>query len=299
MRTSDKIFLYAGNYILRRHNVLDHLDKDKRFAWTFNATPVICAILWDQICPMVNVPGATPTHFMWTLLFMNLYPTDGMIKTLTGADPKTFRKWVWKFMDAMSDMTPEVFQLARRFENRKGMCTISVDGVDFIIWEPRPFNEKYYSKKSNGPGLRYEIAICIATGYVVWVNGPFPAATHDLTIFRQGLMHEIEIDERVLGDRGYNGEPDYIVTATRFINEGNMQLLRDYHVVRARHETFNRRMKVWNVLGHRFRNDLSRHGIVFNAVAVIEQIKMEHGHPMFPVEWEDYGLWPVNPNARA
>ena len=58
-----------------------------------------------------------------SLLFMNLYPTDGMIKTLTGADPKTFRKWVWKFMNAMSDMTPEVFQLARRFENRKGMCT--------------------------------------------------------------------------------------------------------------------------------------------------------------------------------
>jgi len=106
-------------------------------------------------------------------------------------------------------------------------------------------------------------------------------------------MHQIEIDERVLGDRGYNGEPDYIVTATRFINEGNMQLLRDYHVVRARHETFNRRMKVWNVLGHRFRNDLSRLGIVFNAVAVIEQIKMEHGRPMFPVECDNARAWLV------
>lgn len=291
------IFLHAGNYILRRHNVHDHLDNDRRFAWTFNATPVMCAILWDNLCPEVNVPGGGPTHFMWTLLFMNLYPTDGMVKTLTGADPKTFRKWVWKFMIALDDMTPDVFRLERRFENRKGMCAMSVDGVDFRIFEPQPFNEKNFSKKFNGPGYRYEIAICIATGYVVWVNGPFPAGTHDITIFRRDLLHEIEIDERVLADRGYNGEPDYLVTATYFIKKGNMQLLRDYYVVRARHETFTRRLKVWNILGHRFRHNLRLHGVAFNAVAVIEQIKMEHGHPMFPVEWEDYGLLPVNVNA--
>ena len=106
MRIDSNIFLHAGNYILRRHNVHDHLDNDSRFAWTFNATPVMCAIIWDNLRPEVNVPGGGPTHFMWTLLFMNLYPTDGMVKTLTGADPKTFRKWVWKFMMALDDLTP-------------------------------------------------------------------------------------------------------------------------------------------------------------------------------------------------
>ena len=82
----------------------------------------------------------------------------------------------------------------------------------------------------------------------------------------------------------------YIITATRLENEGNVQLLRDYYVVRARHETVNRRMKVWNILGHRFRHNLTLHGSVFNAIASIEQIKMDNGFPMFSVNWEDYGL---------
>lgn len=49
-------------------------------------------------------------------------------------------------------------------------------------------------------------------------------------------------------------------------------------------------MKVWNILGHRFRHDLEKHGMVFRAIATIEQLKMDNGHPMFQVVWEDYGL---------
>ena len=41
MRIDSNVFLRAGNYILRRHDVHDYLDRDSRFAWTFNATPWI------------------------------------------------------------------------------------------------------------------------------------------------------------------------------------------------------------------------------------------------------------------
>ena len=54
-------------------------------------------------------------------------------------------------------------------------CKITVDGTDFRIQEPIPFNPKWYSHKFKGPGLRYEVAICIKTGCIVWVIGPFPA----------------------------------------------------------------------------------------------------------------------------
>ena len=54
-------------------------------------------------------------------------------------------------------------------------CKVTVDGTDFRIQEPIPFNPKWYSYKFKGPGLRYEVAICIKTGWIVWVNGPFPA----------------------------------------------------------------------------------------------------------------------------
>jgi hypothetical protein len=51
-------------------------------------------------------------------------------------------------------------------------CLVSVDGTDYAIREPSPFNKKWYSHKMNGPGVRYEIAICIQTGVPVWTNGP-------------------------------------------------------------------------------------------------------------------------------
>ena len=54
-------------------------------------------------------------------------------------------------------------------------CKITVDGTDFRIQEPSPFDPKWYSHKFRGPGLRYEIGVCIKTGWIVWVNGPFPA----------------------------------------------------------------------------------------------------------------------------
>ena len=50
----------------------------------------------------------------------------------------------------------------------------TIDGTDFKVWEPHPFNPDYFSHKYNHAGVRYEIGICIKTGWIVWINGPFP-----------------------------------------------------------------------------------------------------------------------------
>ena len=52
---------------------------------------------------------------------------------------------------------------------------MSIDGTDCRIQEPTPFDPLWYSHKFNGPGVRYEVGICIQTGWIVWVHGPFPA----------------------------------------------------------------------------------------------------------------------------
>ena len=38
---------------------------------------------------------------------------------------------------------------------------LTVDGVDFEIYEPTAFSGKWFSHKSNGPAVRYKIAISI------------------------------------------------------------------------------------------------------------------------------------------
>jgi hypothetical protein len=58
-------------------------------------------------------------------------------------------------------------------------------------------------------------------------------------------------------------------------------------VVRSRHETLNKRLKQWHVLHDTFRHDLEKHSSVFRAVDVITQVAIEHGEPLFSVEYND------------
>jgi hypothetical protein len=86
------------------------------------------------------------------------------------------------------------------------VCLVTVDGTDFRIYEQTPFDKKWYSQKFNGPAVRYEVGVCIQTGWIVWVNGPFPAADWpDLNIAREGINHELDPSEKYVADGVYRG----------------------------------------------------------------------------------------------
>jgi len=65
----------------------------------------------------------------------------------------------------------------------------------------------WFSHKFNGPGLRYELGVCIQTGDIVWIAGPFPAGDYpDVTIFELGMMDSLDEGETVEADGGYAGD---------------------------------------------------------------------------------------------
>ena len=53
------------------------------------------------------------------------------------------------------------------------MDKTSVDCTDCRIHELTSFEFKCYSHKFHGAGVRYEIAICIVTSYIVWINAAY------------------------------------------------------------------------------------------------------------------------------
>ena len=110
-----------------------------------------------------------------------------------------------------------------RFRNNIGnTCLVTVDGTDFRINEPTPFWPGWKSFKFNGPGVRYEVAVCIRSGDLVWINGPFPCGHWpDLKIFRHALVFELQDGEKVEADKGYRGEPEHINTPNSniFLND--------------------------------------------------------------------------------
>jgi len=157
---------------------------------------------------------------------------------------------------------------------------VTIDGVDFEILEPYPFSSKWYSHKHNGPGLRYEIGICIRTGWVVSFSGPFECGTWpDLNIFRAILKPKLGPCEHVIADSGYQGDPKVITSRQHKGFEHQLTM----NTARARHETFNSRLKAWGILKQIFRHDINKHHIAFRSVLVIEQMRIQEGHCLFEV----------------
>lgn len=164
------------------------------------------------------------------------------------------------------------------------ICKVTVDGTDFRIEEQFPFSKKWFSFKFKGPGLRYEVAICIKTGWIVWINGPFPPGDWtDEMIAQEALIHNLDDEEMFCADRGYKS----LKHSAKIPTGVNSLEQKSYSFARARHETVNRRFKEWQCLQQRFRHNINLHRSVFTAVANIVQIAIEHGRPPYRVHYDE------------
>lgn len=160
-----------------------------------------------------------------------------------------------------------------------------MDGTDFRVKQLGPtFASHKFAKKS---GVRYEVALCIKTGDIVWINGPFPCGKlNDISIFRQALMTELSDNERVEADDGYVGEsPQHVKCPASFTANPVTKFMQER--VRSRQETINNRFKFWCILNHPYRHDLAEHGEVFRAVAVICQLAINQGERLFDCGYQD------------
>ena len=150
------------------------------------------------------------------------------------------------------------------------------------IEEPTTFWKGWYSHKLNGPGIRYEIGISLKKGHLVWVHGPFPCGEWpDVMIFRHCLKDFLDENERVEADDEYMGEEPVSckMPGGFYSRSEDVGLWRQR--LRSRHETANSRLKNFDILCQRYRHGLEDHAFIFRAVAVLTQLAIESGEPLF------------------
>lgn len=154
---------------------------------------------------------------------------------------------------------------------------MSLDGVDCIISEPSPFDRKWFSFKHNGPGLRYEIGLCISTGKIVWVHGGKPCGAYsDLKLARECFIDMFIDGEKAIADKGYR-DRRYFITPETHPNYPKIKCILD------RHETINNRLKQWKCMSTRFRHPLFKHPQCFHAIINIVKLCTDNGEPLFDV----------------
>lgn len=151
-----------------------------------------------------------------------------------------------------------------------------MDGVDFKILEPIPFNKGWYSHKFKGAGLRYEIGLNIRTGNIIWAFGGYPCGLYpDLKLARETYVHSVGAGEKTMADKAYKDDNFFILP-----NDHNHTL---HKLIMSRHETVNKRLKQFRILKHEFRHSLDKHPMVFHAVANVTQLMLQNGEPLFTI----------------
>jgi hypothetical protein len=158
------------------------------------------------------------------------------------------------------------------------------DGADYKTKEPKPFWSGWWSFKSNGPAVRYEIVSCKATGLIVSTNGPFPPAQYtDAVIFAGYTATMLLPGETVDCDKAYVGTPG---ARTPYDMEDDLFGWFLHQEARARHEAINGRIARFAVMSDVFRHDMSKHVVFFQAIVVVVQLSLIN----------EGGLWPLPAN---
>lgn len=160
---------------------------------------------------------------------------------------------------------------------------MSLDGVDFRVNEPHPFDRRYYSHKFNHAGLKYEIGLSFS-GKIVWVAGGIPCGVGDRELAESSLANELEDGETVMADLGYRRIDGIFVTPVRPRNGQDLtfeelKFNKDHKRIMCRHENVNSRMKVFKVLSTTFRHHLSKHTDCVFAIAQLTSLMLQL-HPL-------------------
>ena len=274
--------IFRGRRKATRHQKSLHTQLDM-FRAFFGTWPAICSLLWEMIdpCAMIH-PKSLAKHLLWALFIMYNYTKESVSASFLGVDEDTLRKWARPWMKAISNLSIELIDFGNRFSGNWHYWTFCVDGVHCPIPEQSPFWKKWYSHKFCAAGLAYEIATAVTTGFIIWVNGPFPAgAWRDPDIFKFELAKLVRLGiEKGISDAGYLHCHKWLFLPHWRTKKGirDNEPRNDLHeYIRARHEQTNGRITTWNCLSVPFRHDIKEHGDWFNAIVVITQLEIQNG----------------------
>ena len=164
---------------------------------------------------------------------------------------------------------------------------MTVDRTDVHV--RMKFAKTFLSHKFKGNGLKYEVGVCIRTGEIVWIHGPKRCGMNDIQVARDAFISFLNDDEMANADNGYRGAFKHLKTPClyHYLSWEEMGMA---GIARARHETVNGRLNFFAVLTKPFRHDLGKHSACFRAVAVITQLILKNGSPVFQVEYHDEGV---------
>ena len=96
------------------HRVGTAMTEARHFREFFGTSVLVVEKTWELLERDSLIPeGSRPKHLLWAIHFMKVYPKQSPGCSAVGAsigavDLKTHRKWVWAFIDAVTNLVDTV-----------------------------------------------------------------------------------------------------------------------------------------------------------------------------------------------
>jgi hypothetical protein len=299
----EELLVYTANKILkiglllvgfRRRRIRRAKKKTnvERFRGHFGSNPNVCAQIFEDLqttnVEEARVPPVSRNvqYFLMAMHHLKRYPTEVEREAIFDISHMWGRDWCWYYVEKMQAL--KAVKITWPEDNfGDDIWGLTVDGTHCWIQEPQhptwSMDSDFFSHKYGKAGLNYELGISIFESRLVWMNGPFPAGSNDLKVFKkpEGLKAKLRaVGKRAIGDGGYRGH-------TKEINTPNAHDSKEVKTFKGRalkrHEKFNGYTKNFDCLKGRFRHSVDRFACCFEAVLVICQYQMENGSPLYEV----------------
>lgn len=272
--------------------------KFRKFKSHFGIHPLHAAKVWRDLqsndVPVearVNPDKANIKAFFAGLNLMKVYASDDVRADFMNMGVNSCRDLAWEYTKKIAGLKAYKIIWPQMFDT---VFTVTIDGTHCRINEPRDphmrKNPRWYSHKDHHAGLNYELAISIFENKVVHCSTQTKASVHDITTFRRELKGKLESlphSCRAIADNAYiSDDVNHIISA---YNQFDSKEVKEFkRRAKARHESFNARLKRFNCLDQRFHQpDRAKHQICFEAVVVLCQYAIEdtsaYGEPLFDV----------------
>ena len=166
-----------------------------------------------------------------------------------GISTATAWRYVTETVRLLAARAPGLRTAVRAAKNA-GHAFVVIDGT-LIPVDRLAADRPFYSGKHRRHGMNLQV-IASPQGEILWVSGPLPGATHDLTAARiWGILRELAAAGLiVLADKGYTGAGDPVLTPYRGRNKPASQkdANRAHARLRAPGERANAQLKTWRIL---------------------------------------------------
>lgn len=219
--------------------------------------------------------GNLKDHLLTLLIYYRCYTTQEFIGVLYGVDDSC----VCRSIKRIEPILAKVIAIKKdRTLTQKDLETIIIDCTEQSIERPKKRQKRYYSGKKKQHTLKTEVHIT-ENGRIVSTSNPHPGKDHDFEVRKQGFP--LSGNSRAYGDSGYQGlDKLHEATEIPYKKPKNGQLSaeekeynRGLSCFRVRVENKIRELKIFRIIGERYRNKRKRYGLKFNIVAGIVNFK--------------------------